>query len=413
MKRECFNKNSIRIFVLIALCIGVSSLFSQQGSASNPFTSLSSANSVTVSGVYYFNISGNTFNTYIESGGWILIATDQGSSSSTNLSELTSLNKTTRGILSSNTIALFSKMNQVRIQSSNNMVNATSTNDTVISRVKTFRTISRGVSDKSYNLSWSGTGANYLNSNSTSCNTNASTVLSATIYHPCGDPNAFHWLPILNFHTIAYSGSQLPNTEYFYLWAKVSASSLPVTWGNVNVESQEGINIVQWETYSEKNTKEFEVEYSYNAIDFYKIGSSVNAAGNSTDKKTYEFLHQIKTTYPLYYRIKQIDQDLTYDYSQKIYVKNNINRSSLDVNLFPSIVSRNKSFNILFKNEIEEPINISIFDNVGNSLLDRSVNNVSNNWQESFDLLNFSEGVYHVFIKTPTQSIFQKIIINE
>ncbi len=410
-----FNKlfKVLKKTIIIVVCLFAKDLYSQQGTSSNPFTSLSSANSVTTSGTYYFNISGTTFDTYIESGGWILVATDQGSSSATNLPQTSSLNQTTRGILNSSTLALFTKMNQVRIQTSNGQIDASTTNDTVISRVKTFRTISRGVSDKSYNLSWSGTGANLLNTNSTNCNTTATTGLNATIYHPCGDPNAFHWLPILNFHTTTNTGTQMSNTVYFYLWVKVAASSLPVTWGEIKIDTKENGNLLSWETFSEKNTREFEVEFSNNAIDFNKVGESINAAGNSYEKKQYDFFHRITNNSNLYYRIKQIDNDLKYEYSPIVFAKSKKTKNILEAKVYPKMISKDQSLFVEISNEQEETIYITLYDLMGNKVMENKYENSPINFITTFKTPNTSSGIYFLQISSTQKKIVEKIVLIE
>src|SRR6185312_10410292 len=47
------------------------------GTASNPFTSLEQARAnVTSAGIYYFNLGGNTFSTYVDANGYVLVAID-------------------------------------------------------------------------------------------------------------------------------------------------------------------------------------------------------------------------------------------------------------------------------------------------------------------------------------------------
>lgn len=51
--------------------------------------------------------------------------------------------------------------------------------------------------------------------------------------------------------------------------------------------------VVAWETESEVNASHFEIEQSINGIDWYNLGQ-VQAAGNSSTTKKYEFIKMIQ-----------------------------------------------------------------------------------------------------------------------
>jgi hypothetical protein len=97
---------------------------------------------------------------------------------------------------------------------------------------------------------------------------------------------------------------------------------LPVAWLSVEaVLKQEGV-LVRWQTGSETNNRGFEVERSLNGTEWQKAGF-VAGKGTSTLIQTYQFLD--KTTAPevstLYYRIKQLDFDGTFDFSKVVAVQ--------------------------------------------------------------------------------------------
>jgi hypothetical protein len=71
-----------------------------------------------------------------------------------------------------------------------------------------------------------------------------------------------------------------------------------------------------WETESEKINKGFEIESSVNAINWSKIGF-VEGSYNSTTNKKYSF--KIKCCGKYYYRLKQIDDNGDFTYSNIIF----------------------------------------------------------------------------------------------
>jgi hypothetical protein len=87
---------------------------------------LGQAQNVTVDGVYYFNLAGTTFSTYVLSGGWVQVAIDFGNGVG-NLPQVTALTNTARGILSPAVLNKLGGANTVKITSNHLNFNITST----------------------------------------------------------------------------------------------------------------------------------------------------------------------------------------------------------------------------------------------------------------------------------------------
>jgi len=85
---------------------------------------------------------------------------------------------------------------------------------------------------------------------------------------------------------------------------------LPVTWKSVVAEKLSDRVLVRWTTATELNTRDFEVQFSTNAIDWQPIGK-VPAAGKSESPKDYSLIHQTpqKGGINNFYRILQSDLD--------------------------------------------------------------------------------------------------------
>ncbi|MBC8047150.1 MAG: hypothetical protein H7Y00_10170, partial [Fimbriimonadaceae bacterium] len=82
------------------------------------------------------------------------------------------------------------------------------------------------------------------------------------------------------------------------------------------------VNELYWQTVNETNSKKFEIERSLSGIDFEFI-AEVEAAGNSTAILNYYFTDDAPVFGNNYYRLKMIDADETFSYSNtiNIYVK--------------------------------------------------------------------------------------------
>jgi hypothetical protein len=94
---------------------------------------------------------------------------------------------------------------------------------------------------------------------------------------------------------------------------------LPVNWlGFLAAESEEGV-LLEWSTAAEVNSSYFDVEYSSDSRTYEKIGTQP-AAGNSSYTHYYSFLDQRKFTGSCYYRIRQVDFDGKYTFSNLEYL---------------------------------------------------------------------------------------------
>ena len=85
---------------------------------------------------------------------------------------------------------------------------------------------------------------------------------------------------------------------------------------------------LSWKTASELNNDRFEIERRFNGPDWQKIGS-VNGAGNSTSLKEYSYTDKsflVSGTY--YYRLKQMDYNGSFKYSQTVQSEVNITPQS-------------------------------------------------------------------------------------
>lgn len=89
---------------------------------------------------------------------------------------------------------------------------------------------------------------------------------------------------------------------------------LPVDWLYVIVKSGNNGNTISWSTGSEKESDFFEVQRSSDGI-YYDVLGRIDAAGNSTDQRTYQWLDRKTIPGISYYRIRQVDLNGSYSYS--------------------------------------------------------------------------------------------------
>lgn len=104
--------------------------------------------------------------------------------------------------------------------------------------------------------------------------------------------------------------------------------------GRMNTQQQTELH---WITASETSTKYFEVEWHTDTKPFTALGI-VQASGNSTSDKTYNFLHPNPDAGNNYYRLKMFDTDGRFTYSP--IVKTVISSKENNLSVYPNPVSR-------------------------------------------------------------------------
>ena len=93
-------------------------------------------------------------------------------------------------------------------------------------------------------------------------------------------------------------------------------SVVPVIWHSFNVLAANKKVQVSWKTLQESNTSHFEIEHSTNGTTYTSVGK-VTASGNSPVISSYGFVHgNPDLTGKNYYRLKQVDLDGKFVYSE-------------------------------------------------------------------------------------------------
>jgi hypothetical protein len=118
----------------------------------------------------------------------------------------------------------------------------------------------------------------------------------------------------------------------------IVATVLPVKLGEFTVIEEKGNAVLDWNTYLEVNNKGFEIERSYDAKNFVNIGW-VDGQGTSNRETEYIFIDKSPLQQIQYYRLKQVDFDEKYEYSD-IKSLSMYNVKS-DLYIYPNPLSQN------------------------------------------------------------------------
>jgi len=120
---------------------------------------------------------------------------------------------------------------------------------------------------------------------------------------------------------------------------------------------------LNWATATESNNKEFEVEYSTDGKAF-KMVDKVKGAGSTFTRQDYAFEHRAAAAGINYYRLKQVDYDGAFEYSDVISVELSAKLGSYRV--FPNPV-KGASFSITSGDE-EQPTKVQFYNLMGQEI---------------------------------------------
>jgi len=168
---------------------------------------------------------------------------------------------------------------------------------------------------------------------------------------------------------------------------------------------------LQWRTATETNNRIFEIERKFQNTNFVTIGF-VNGQGTTTQAHDYQFVDNNLISGNYSYRLKQIDYDGRFSYSDNV-----------EVEILAPVVFElsqnypnpfNPSTTINFSLAQSGNVRLAVYNTLGQEVT-TLVNDFkeSGNYQVSFDAVNLSSGVYIYQLETPNFSSIKKMIVNK
>ncbi len=160
---------------------------------------------------------------------------------------------------------------------------------------------------------------------------------------------------------------------------------------------------LNWEVGSEINLKHYEIERSFNGTNFTKIGIQ-----ESKGIHNYYYNESVESFSGkrLYYRIKKVDKDGKYSYSDVFTIHIPLNTKFV---IYPNPVSENLF--IKLNNNSSNSYQMQITDVVGKLLLNKKVQ--SNNGIINENISTISNGTYFVRLIINNESLVAKMIVSK
>lgn len=192
--------------------------------------------------------------------------------------------------------------------------------------------------------------------------------------------------------------------------AQAINTPLPVTWLSFSgKEIEKGLEL-KWVTATEINNDYFEVERSRDGKQFATIGR-VKGGGNSTTMLSYLYLDKQPYRGIAYYRLKQVDFDGHFDYSETISVEFTGITDDFGVLIYPNPTTDAATFNIRFNASWEgNDVTLTINDVTGRPLLKKTFMCVNPTQIKPGEEL-LKPGVYIVIIQVADRKLINRLVV--
>jgi choice-of-anchor B domain-containing protein len=161
---------------------------------------------------------------------------------------------------------------------------------------------------------------------------------------------------------------------------------------------------LEWATASEQNSKHFEIQKSANGVDFETI-ARVAAAGDSDTKIDYLAYDEKPFSGDNYYRLKQVDFDGKFEYSDIEVVR----FSTSPIDIFPTLVKANEPLKIVFSENMQD-LEIQVFSIHGQLLQTNSLS-AENGLQQELRLNDLNNGTFIIRAFNGNHQVSKRIVL--
>jgi len=186
-------------------------------------------------------------------------------------------------------------------------------------------------------------------------------------------------------------GSVTADREYateFNCLSYPQQATLPVRLISFNGSYRNQATYLNWETDSEVNFDHFEIERSLNGTNFITVGSKESASTTQSGRQMYNYMDNLagENSTVFYYRLKMVDKDAQYKYSNVIMIRTE-SRTINGVAINPNPVA-NGMATVRFTSEGNNIVTMKVIDMTGKVVLQQHERVYSGNNSVSLNNLN-------------------------
>lgn len=187
-------------------------------------------------------------------------------------------------------------------------------------------------------------------------------------------------------------------------------SSLPVEWLAFDANMVNQNAELTWATASELNSDYFQVERSSDGNLYEEVGR-VQAVGTTTDQSEYEFtdfgINGLSSA-SLFYRLKQVDIDGKFSFSNTVELSPGEVQPSLLLTTYPNPV--HDVLNVTL--EYQGPSELHIVNAIGEMVYSKSFDPFQSKQEIQISVEEWATGVYSATFKSGRGQVVEQIIVN-
>ena len=220
-------------------------------------------------------------------------------------------------------------------------------------------------------------------------------------------------------------GSNGPGTTEFFsvtetFEEKINAGYvlgvLSVDWLSVSVVREDGYSHVEWEVESEYNVSHYEIERSVTNTQGFKSINTTEFSGENKVKKAYSYDdYQLEKAGIVYYRVKQVDINGKYSYSDIVSVtvdQRSVSQANLlELSLYPNPIINGETLNIELNKRVES-VSIDIYSISGSLVMTKKFDSDNTGLTQNAYMINLNSmelGNYIIMITADNELVSQQL----
>ena len=186
---------------------------------------------------------------------------------------------------------------------------------------------------------------------------------------------------------------------------------LPVETGDFTGRYAAPYNQLQWTTFSESSSSGFDIEYSKDGHAFSRLDFVPTKAsnGSSSAELRYDYLDTKTVNNIVYYRLKQLDRDGGFKYSNTIVIRRDSKQNIYTI--FPNPITNNTlNFSV---SDNSKPLTVNVVDYQGRTLITQRYEALGYSNTVSLPMPYLNTGIYWVIFSNDGNKMVKKIVLEE
>lgn len=186
--------------------------------------------------------------------------------------------------------------------------------------------------------------------------------------------------------------------------------NFPVEWLDFTATPAGSVVDIEWATATEAGNKFFSVERSVDGRLFQEI-MRVPGQGNSSEVTSYKEVDPDPVPGYSYYRLRQVDFDAAFSYSEVVEVFFDPDAVELGIQVYPNPTRQVDGFNVVFDSPEEQYLSLELYTSNGQVVYKKLVEAERGRNEHKVPTDGLSTGIYHLRLFNDLQTESTQIII--